>query len=209
VVRLKATWEQDYHAWRRRDLSTERYVYWWADGIYFNVRLDEDRSCVPVLIGATQDGTKELLAVVVDGFRERKTSWGIHRGPRTSTQSEPSPRAKITWGQKATQSIGFVFRSLKRQFMVALSSEIRPDNSRWRSLLLTGFNTGAIPGTAAAESPPPLETRTGKLSIHLSLERSMVQRGPAVDVAGVKGFLDRGVQRMPFVQAPRGAWIQI
>jgi transposase-like protein len=75
VVRLKATWEQDYQAWRQRDLSQKRYVYWWADGIYFNVRLDDDRTCVLVLIGATEDGTKELLAVV-DGFRESKDSWG-------------------------------------------------------------------------------------------------------------------------------------
>jgi putative transposase len=75
IVRLKATWEQDYQTWRQRDLSQKRYVYWWADGIYFNVRLDDDRTCVLVLIGATEDGTKELLAVV-DGFRESKDSWG-------------------------------------------------------------------------------------------------------------------------------------
>jgi putative transposase len=75
VVRLKAGWEEEYQVWRRRDLSAKRYVYWWADGVYFNVRLDDDRTCVLVLIGATEDGTKELLAVV-DGFRESKDSWG-------------------------------------------------------------------------------------------------------------------------------------
>jgi putative transposase len=75
IVRLKAGWEEEYQAWRHRDLSTKRYVYWWADGIYFNVRLDDDRTCVLVLIGAAEDGTKELLAVV-DGFRESKDSWG-------------------------------------------------------------------------------------------------------------------------------------
>jgi putative transposase len=74
VVRLKAGWEEDYKSWCRRDLSTKRYVYWWADGIYFNVRLDEERSCVLVLIGALEDGTKELLAVV-DGYRESTQSW--------------------------------------------------------------------------------------------------------------------------------------
>jgi putative transposase len=55
-------------------LSAKRYVYWWADWVYFNVRLDEERSCVLVLIGATEDGTKELLAVV-DGYRESTQSW--------------------------------------------------------------------------------------------------------------------------------------
>ena len=61
IVRLKAGWEADYKAWSQRDLSQKRYVYWWADGVYFNVRLDEERTCVLVLIGATEDGTKELL----------------------------------------------------------------------------------------------------------------------------------------------------
>jgi putative transposase len=74
IVRLKAGWEADYKAWSQRDLSQKRYVYWWADGVYFNVRLDEERTCVLVLIGATEDGTKELLAVV-DGYRESTQSW--------------------------------------------------------------------------------------------------------------------------------------
>jgi len=74
IVRLKAGWEADYKAWSQRDLSQKRYVYWWADGVYFNVRLDEERTCVLVLIGATEDGAKELLAVV-DGYRESAQSW--------------------------------------------------------------------------------------------------------------------------------------
>jgi len=68
IVRLKAGWEEEYKAWCQRDLSTKRYVYWWADGIYFNIRLDEERSCVLVLIGALEDGTKELLVVVESTF---------------------------------------------------------------------------------------------------------------------------------------------
>jgi putative transposase len=74
IVRLKAGWEDDYKVWCQRDLGQKRYVYWWADGIYFNVRLDEERSCVLVLIGATEDGNKELLAVF-DGYRESAQSW--------------------------------------------------------------------------------------------------------------------------------------
>jgi putative transposase len=74
IVRLKASWEEDYKAWRQRDLSQKRYVYWWADGVYFNVRLEDARTCVLVLVGATEDGAKELLAVA-DGFRESKDSW--------------------------------------------------------------------------------------------------------------------------------------
>jgi putative transposase len=74
IVRLKEGWKTEYEAWAARDLSTKRYVYWWADGIYFNVRLDPERPCLLVLMGALEDGTKELLAVW-DGIRESKASW--------------------------------------------------------------------------------------------------------------------------------------
>ncbi len=74
IVRLKEGWKGEYEAWAARDLSTKRYVYWWADGIYFNVRLDPERPCLLVLMGALEDGTKELLAVW-DGIRESKASW--------------------------------------------------------------------------------------------------------------------------------------
>jgi putative transposase len=63
IVRLKSSWEGDYKAWSQRDLSAKRYVYWWADGVYFNVRVDEERTCVLVLIGATEEGNKELIAL--------------------------------------------------------------------------------------------------------------------------------------------------
>jgi putative transposase len=74
IVRLKKTWEEDYGQWSRRDLSGKRYVYVWADGVYFNVRLEDERICILVVIGALVDGTKELLAVW-DGFRESRESW--------------------------------------------------------------------------------------------------------------------------------------
>lgn len=74
IVRLKAGWEKEYDAWSDRDLHGKEYVYWWADGVYFNVRLDKDRPCILVLMGATADGVKEIIAVW-DGERESKTSW--------------------------------------------------------------------------------------------------------------------------------------
>ncbi len=74
VVRLKEGWKRDYEAWSKRDLSSKKYVYWWADGIYFNVRLDKDRPCMLVLIGALENGRKELIAIL-DGHRESKSSW--------------------------------------------------------------------------------------------------------------------------------------
>lgn len=77
VVRLKEKWGRDYDLWSRRDLHDKEYVYLWADGIHANVRLEEEgnqRQCMLVLMGATPDGRKELVAVV-DGFRESKQSW--------------------------------------------------------------------------------------------------------------------------------------
>ena len=74
IVRLKKAWEDEYGAWWTRSLQGKRYVYLWADGIYFNVRLEEARSCILVVIGATEDGRKELLAVH-DGVRESELSW--------------------------------------------------------------------------------------------------------------------------------------
>ena len=74
VVRMKELWEGQYANFSRRSLAGKRYVYVWADGIYFNVRLSDDRPCVLVLMGATEDGTKELIAMV-DGQRESEQSW--------------------------------------------------------------------------------------------------------------------------------------
>lgn len=74
ATRLKQTWEQDFRGWSQRDLTGKRYVYVWADGIHFNVRLEEDRTCILVLMGATEDGQKELIAIQ-DGYRESEQSW--------------------------------------------------------------------------------------------------------------------------------------
>ncbi len=91
VVRLKAQWEQDYQVWCRRDLNATQYVYLWVDGIHVNVRLDEEASCILVIMGADAKGKKELLAVS-DGYRESKASWremlldlkrrGMKEGPK-------------------------------------------------------------------------------------------------------------------------------
>lgn len=74
IVRLKKGWEDDYKEWSLRDLSNKEYVYFWVDGIYFNVRLENERSCILVIMGADKHGNKELVAVS-DGYRESKLSW--------------------------------------------------------------------------------------------------------------------------------------
>ncbi|MBE9572005.1 MAG: IS256 family transposase, partial [Proteobacteria bacterium] len=73
ISRLKEGWQNDLEEWQKRDLSHKRYVYVWADGIYCNVRMEE-KQCLLVIIGATKDGKKELLAIE-GGFRESALSW--------------------------------------------------------------------------------------------------------------------------------------
>jgi transposase-like protein len=74
VMRLKDIWAKEHEEWNQRSLVGKRYVYMWVDGIYFNVRLEEDRACILVIMGATADGKKELVAVH-DGMRESTQSW--------------------------------------------------------------------------------------------------------------------------------------
>jgi transposase-like protein len=91
ISRLKIVWQDEYEEWNGRSLEGKRYVYWWVDGIYFNVRLTDDRPCLLVIVGTLEDGTKELVGIW-DGERESKLSWlellrdlkrrGLAEGPK-------------------------------------------------------------------------------------------------------------------------------
>jgi len=75
IVRLKQVWQEEYAQWNKRDLSKSEYTYIWVDGIHCSVRLGDDkRVCMLVIIGATKDGKKEVIAVA-EGYREDKESW--------------------------------------------------------------------------------------------------------------------------------------
>lgn len=75
VVRLKKHWEDDFATWSSRELSKERFVYFWADGIYPRVRLEDSESqCFLVIMGATKEGKKELVAIG-EGLRESEDAW--------------------------------------------------------------------------------------------------------------------------------------
>jgi putative transposase len=74
VTRLTAQWQGEHRAFMARSLSDRDYVYCWADGVHFNVRLEEDRLCCLVIVGVRLDGTKELVALA-DGYRESTASW--------------------------------------------------------------------------------------------------------------------------------------
>jgi putative transposase len=74
ITRLTEAWQEEYRRFAERDLSGADYVYVWADGIHFGVRLDQDRVCTLVIIGVRADGKKELVALT-DGHRESTESW--------------------------------------------------------------------------------------------------------------------------------------
>lgn len=74
ISRLKEAWAEEYARWSRRDLSAKRYVYFWADGIHVQARLEDQAQCLLVIIGATPEGKKELVGLI-DGVRESAQSW--------------------------------------------------------------------------------------------------------------------------------------
>ena len=135
ICRLKSGWLAEYEDWRRRDLSGKRYVYWWADGIYSNVRMD-DKLCLLVIIGATKDGRKELIAVT-DGFRESTDSWsavlsdlrsrGLKDGPSLATgdgalgfwkalsQAYPQTRHQRCWVHKTANVLNKLPKSMQEK----------------------------------------------------------------------------------------------
>jgi transposase-like protein len=88
---LKAKWQEEQRQWRQRDLSSKRYVYWWADGVYFNIRGEQARQCMLVIVGVNEQGVKEFVAIE-DGYRESEQSWlevltdlkhrGLEQGPQ-------------------------------------------------------------------------------------------------------------------------------
>jgi len=74
ITRLTAEWQEEYDAWQRRDLSARRYVYIWADGVYLQARMEPQSECMLVVIGATPEGSKELVGFQT-GARESAQSW--------------------------------------------------------------------------------------------------------------------------------------
>lgn len=134
VTRLLEGWKSEYELWNRRDLSSKEYVYFWADGIHFNIRLEEDRQCILVLMGATKDGRKELIGIL-DGFRESEQSWrellcdlkarGLKKAPKVAVGDGalgfwkalrkvfPKTRAQRCWVHKTANVLNKLPKSLQ------------------------------------------------------------------------------------------------
>jgi len=141
IGRLKQDWIKEQETWSRRDLSNKQYVYWWADGIYFNIRADNDRECMLIIMGALPDGTKELVAIE-DGFRESEQSWtellqnlrsrGLQKPPSLATGDGalgfwkamskvfPQARHQRCWVHKTANILNKVPKSVRSKFKKAL-----------------------------------------------------------------------------------------
>lgn len=91
IARMKQGWEDERKAWSETSLAKKKYVYWWADGVHFNIRGEDARSCILVIIGVTETGYKEFVAIE-EGLRESELSWtevlvglknrGLEMGPK-------------------------------------------------------------------------------------------------------------------------------
>jgi putative transposase len=137
VVRMKEVWQGEWELWGKRSLAGKTYVYLWADGIHFNIRLEDegnDRQCILVLMGALEDGTKELIAIS-EGFRESEESWltllrdardrGLTTDPKAATgdgalgfwkalpQVFPTTIAQRCWVHKTANVLDKLPRSLQ------------------------------------------------------------------------------------------------
>jgi transposase-like protein len=103
IIRLKEVWQQEYNKWMHRSLSEKEYVYVWADGVYCNARLDDEKLCLLVIIGVTVDGRKELVAVH-QGVRESEQSWLEVLRELKSRGLEKAPKLAICDGALGFQN---------------------------------------------------------------------------------------------------------
>jgi putative transposase len=141
IVRLKEVWADEHARWLKRDLSVKRYVYFWADGIYVQARLEDEAQCLLVIIGATPEGKKELVGLA-DGLRESAHSWrdllldlkrrGLSSGPQLSVgdgalgfwkaleEVWPTTRAQRCWVHKTANVLNKLPNSLHTKAKRAL-----------------------------------------------------------------------------------------
>ena len=136
ITRLKEVWGVEAERWHRRDLTAKRYVYFWADGIYFGARMEEEKQCILVIIGATDKGRKELIAIT-DGYRESEQSWlevlldlkrrGLEMGPELAVgdgalgfwkalrQVYPGAREQRCWVHKTGNVLNELPKGLQKK----------------------------------------------------------------------------------------------
>jgi putative transposase len=172
IQRLTREWTHEVAAFQQRDLSQVDYVYLWADGVHFNIRLEHERLCCLVLIGVRADGHKELVAVG-DGYRESTESWSEQlrdlkrRGMRAPVlaigdgalgfwgalrEVFPESREQRCWVHKIANVLDAVPTSLQSKVKAALHSIMNAENKEAAGLAIDQFEA-----TYAAKYPKAVD----------------------------------------------------
>jgi transposase-like protein len=172
IQRLTREWGQELAAFQQRDLSRVDYVYLWADGVHFNIRLEHERLCCLVLIGVRADGHKELVAVS-DGYRESTESWSEllrdlkrrgMRGPVLAIgdgalgfwgalrEVFPESREQRCWVHKIANVLDAVPSSLQPKVKAALHTIMNAENKEAADLAIDQFEA-----TYGAKYPKALD----------------------------------------------------
>jgi len=159
IQRLTREWTTELAGFRQRDLSQVDYVYLWADGVHFNIRLEHERLCCLVLIGVRSDGHKELVAVG-DGYRESTESWSEllrdlqRRGMRAPglaigdgalgfwgalREVFPASREQRCWVHKIANVLDAVPTSLQPKVKAALHTIMNAENKEAADLAIDQF----------------------------------------------------------------------
>jgi transposase-like protein len=159
IQRLTREWGQELAGFQQRDLSQVDYVYLWADGVHFNIRLEHERLCCLVLIGVRADGHKELIAVG-DGYRESTESWSEllrdlkRRGMRSPVLAIgdgalgfwgalhavcPERREQRCWVHKIANVLDAVPTSLQPKVKAALHSIMNAEHKQGADLAIDQF----------------------------------------------------------------------
>ena len=179
ITKLTETWKAEQRSFSERDLSQADYVYLWADGIHVNIRLEEHKLCLLVMIGVRADGRKELVALT-DGYRESAESWAdllrdcARRGMRAPVLAMgdgalgfwgalrevfPSTREQRCWFHKIANVLGALPKSAHPGAKKALAEIWNAEDKQHALDAVSSFKTayGAKFGKAVAKITDDLE----------------------------------------------------
>lgn len=160
ISKLKESWYDDYTSWQKRDLSSKRYVYIWADGVYLQARMESEKNCILVLIGADEYGNKEVIAIN-DGYRESKQSWkdlledlksrGLNYSPKLAigdgamglwgalTESYPECKHQRCWVHKTANLLDKLPKSSQSKAKSMIHTMYMSENKKEALLVYNNF----------------------------------------------------------------------
>ena len=197
ISRCKRVWEEEHNIWNRRRFEEKRYVYIWADGVYFNIRSEDAKQCILVIIGVTEDGRKEFIAIE-DGYRESEQSWtelllriksqGLKSQPKLAigdgalgfwkalSKVYPETEHQRCWVHKTANVLNKLPKILQPKVKQALHqiwmAPTRADAYKAFNAVLCVYSEKYPKAMECLESVPPGALRTKPISKHWQLQSS-------------------------------------